>query len=373
MSNPDPEVEILLKWAIEPKWKKWALLVELFTYAFLGGWLAHLVSFPAPWLTGSLLAVSIAMFSGRQQALPDWFRDLGFALIGIILGSGFSPDTLQAITTWPISISILAVTVVAISWSAYMVLTRAGKWDHATALFAALPGALGYVLAIAEAAKADMQKVAVAQSVRLFALIAVLPVILTPFSEEGDGPLQPDAAIPSAVPDQTLDLASLGLLVLAVGLLAPIVKWLKVPAGVLLAGMFTSGGLYLSGVYHNPLPDWYTIPGFVMTGAIIGIRFGSVSLAALVNLSAISLLSLLTSLIISVVAAYACATMLGLPLGQVFLAFAPGGFETMVLLAFLFDQNPAYVAGHHLIRYLGLVIFAPIVTMRLTRAMRTKR
>ncbi len=127
----------------------WLKLTELYAIAFFGGWLAHLINFPAAWLTGSLLSVAIALLAGRSNAMPDWVRDVAFVLIGLVLGSGFSPDTMDAIATWPLSIAILVLNVFAMSWGAYAILRHVGKWDHATALFASLPGALSYVMAIA--------------------------------------------------------------------------------------------------------------------------------------------------------------------------------------------------------------------------------
>ena len=345
----------------------WVKLLELYIIAFVGGWLADLINFPAAWLTGSLLSVAIALLAGRTNSMPDWVRDLAFVLIGLILGSGFSPDTLDAIATWPLSIVILIVNVIAMSWGGYAILRHIGKWDHATALFASLPGALSYVMAIAEAAKADMQRVSIAQSIRLFVLIAVLPVILTPFAADDAVMGVTSATVKGQVAPASLELGSLGLMVLAVLILVPIVNWLKVPAGLLLAGMVTSGGLYLSGTITAPLPEWFAILGFISIGALIGVRFGTITLSALIDLTHISLLSLAASVFMATSTAMLCAWLLDFPFAQVFLAFSPGGFETMVLLAFLFELNPAYVAGHHLVRYLGLVLFAPLITARLTR------
>lgn len=349
------------------KQTNWLKLAELYVIAFFGGWLAHLISFPAAWLTGSLLSVAIALLAGRSNSMPDWVRDVAFVLIGLVLGSGFSPDTMDAIATWPLSIAILVLNVFAMSWGAYAILRHVGKWDHATALFASLPGALSYVMAIAEAAKADMQRVSIAQSIRLFVLLAVLPLILTPFAGDDTVMGVTTASVKGQAAPVALGLGSLGLMLLVVLVLAPIVNWLKVPAGLLLAGMFTSGGLYLSGTITAPLPDWFAILGFISIGALIGSRFGTITLKALLDLTRISLLSLAASVFMATTTAMLCAWLLDFPFAQVFLAFSPGGFEAMVLLAFLFELNPAYVAGHHLVRYLGLVLFAPLITMRLTR------
>nr|WP_321462378.1 AbrB family transcriptional regulator [uncultured Cohaesibacter sp.] len=335
-------------------------VVALYLIALAGGAIAHWVDFPAAWLTGSLLAVAITSLAGLRLHLPHLLRDLGFAQVGLILGSGFSPDMLSAIAAWPLSIAMLAVTVVAIAASAYWVLRKIGRWDHDTALFSSLPGALSYIIVIAEDSKADMTRVAIAQSLRVFVLVSILPIILTPFTDGVTSRVGPDTV--------TLDLMHLGLMIVAVAILVPVALRLRIPSGLMLSGIIVSGTLYLTGVYHEPFPVWFTVPGYLTIGINIGARFASISVRDLVRLSGISMLSLITSAAVSGVAALLCAELLDFPVGQVILAFAPGGFDTMVLLSFLINLNPAYVTGHHLVRYLGLVIFAPLVISRLSRS-----
>ena len=331
----------------------------LYAIALLGGLIAHWVDFPAAWLTGSLLAVALTSLAGLRLKLPDLLRDLGFAQVGLILGSGFSPEMLHAIAAWPLSIAIFVVTVFAIAASAYAVLRKIGGWDHATALFSSLPGALSYIMVLAEDFKADMTKVAVAQSLRVFVLVSILPIILKPFTHGVTSRVLPDTV--------TLDLVHLLMMIVGVALLVPIALRLRIPSGLMLSGIAVSGTLYLTGIYHEPFPVWFTIPGYLTIGINIGARFASISVRDLIRLSGISLLSLVTSASVSGAAAVLCATLLDFPMGQVILAFAPGGFDTMVLLSFLINLNPAYVTGHHLVRYLGLVILGPVIITRLTR------
>ena len=348
------------------RWRGVLHVLELYVVAFVGGYIAHWIGFPAAWLTGSLLSVAIWLFAGRKLFLPPLFRDVGMAMVGMILGTGFSPETFHAIASWPLSIVLLFFTVVLVSGGAYAVLRRIGRWDHATALFSSLPGALSYVVVIAEAAGADMTRVAVAQTIRVFALISILPILITSFSDGRALDASAARAVETAS-QSSLDVGSILLMVLPLCVLVLVVLRLKIPAGMLLSGMFVAGCFYLSGIYHEPLPQWIAIPGFLTVGIMIGSRFGAVTFRDLLRLSWISLLSLFVSVLIAVLASLLGAELLGFPLAQVFLAYAPGGFETMVLLAFLFDLDPAFVAGHHLVRYVGLVILAPIITARLTR------
>ncbi len=46
---------------------------------------------------------------------------------------------------------------------------------------------------------------------------------------------------------------------------------------------------------------------------------------------------------------------------QVWLAFAPGGLEAMTVLAFTLDTDPAFVAGHQIIRFLAVSMIVPFM------------
>ena len=62
-------------------WSRWATLVGKVVLTFAlggaGGWLLAQVGAPAPWLTGSMLAVAAAALSGLPLAMPTWIRTLG--------------------------------------------------------------------------------------------------------------------------------------------------------------------------------------------------------------------------------------------------------------------------------------------------------
>ena len=57
-------------------------------------------------------------------------------------------------------------------------LVHVSGWDRETAFYAAVPGALSYVIAVAATTSADIRKVAVSQSIRIFLLVAALPAII---------------------------------------------------------------------------------------------------------------------------------------------------------------------------------------------------
>ncbi len=54
--------------------------------------------------------------------------------------------------------------------------------------------------------------------------------------------------------------------------------------------------------------------------------------------------------------AVACIT--SFPFLQVLLAYAPGGVETMTVLSLSLGLDPAFVAGHQLLRFLAVVLIS---------------
>ena len=52
---------------------------------------------------------------------------------------------------------------------------------------------------------------------------------------------------------------------------------------------------------------------------------------------------------------------------QTLLAFAPGALEALTILAFQMNIDPAYVAAHHVVRFVALVAAVPLVARWLSR------
>src|SRR5262245_11898813 len=81
----------------------------------VGALLFRVLNFPAPWLTGSMIAVSIAALAKGPLFLPVSIRQVVFVLLGVSMGSGVTPETASNILRWPASLTILAVTVIAMT------------------------------------------------------------------------------------------------------------------------------------------------------------------------------------------------------------------------------------------------------------------
>lgn len=322
--------------------------------ATAGGAALAALGAPAGWLMGAMVATAAAAIAGTEVGLPPGLRDLAFLLLGISIGSGVTPESFAQIAAWPASIALLALSVTATLFAGAAYLERVHGWDRVTARFASMPGAFSAVVVIAASSAADMPRVVLAQSLRIFTLVLLMPPLISLLA-----PGVPTGAA-SAVPNGPVNSLGETLLVFAVAcLLGGLLRRLRVPAGILLGAMLASVALHASGIVHGRFPPPLVIAGFVATGAVVGARFRGTSLALLARTAPGALASILIALAISAGFAFAGAWLLGMPFGKTWLAYAPGGVEAMAAMALALRLDPAFVGAHHVLRILGLNLAAP--------------
>lgn len=319
--------------------------------AAAGGLLAYAAGLPAPWLIGAVLATSAAALAGRLAAFPTRWRDVTFWLLGSAMGSAVTPETIAGIARWPGSMVALGVAVAAMVACSYLVLRRGFGWDRTTAFYASPPGALSATLAMAATTDADLSKVAVAQVFRVFVVTMAAPIAIV-----ATGAHAP--ATPAGAP-----VAGWGVmaLILGAGLAGALIfHRLRIAGGLMVGAFLASASLHASGLVSERLPDWLTLPTFVALGAIVGTRFSGIAPKTILELLWASAASFLVTAAIAVAFAIVAGWSLGMPAAQVFVAFAPGALETMMLTAFLLGLDPAYVGAHHVARFLALSFAVPI-------------
>jgi uncharacterized protein len=336
-------------------WSRWAAVVGKVVLTFAlggaGGWVLAQVGAPAPWLTGSMLAVAAAALSGLPLAMPTWIRTLAFVLLGISIGSAVTPEALGEVQAWPGSVCLLLLAVGATTAASAFHLTRVRGWDVMTARYCSLPGALSQVLVLAMRSGADLPRIVLAQSLRVFVLVALLPWLIPAQGEAGPAPIH------AAVELTTAGTAAMLMAGLATGVLF---DRLGIPGGALLGGMIASAVLHGTGMLEGRLPGPLPLAAFVATGCVIGLRFRGASLIRMRATVRGGLESVAIAIVITAGFALGAHYWLGLPYGQLWLAYAPGGVEAMAIMAFALGFDPAFVGGHHVIRIIAINLVIPL-------------
>ena len=124
-------------------------------------------------------AIVAAAMAGLPVGLPARLREAAFVLLGISMGSSATPESVTQMLAWPVSLVLLAISVVATLFAGAVYLERVHGWDRVTARCASMPGALASVIVLAATSAADVPRVVLAQSIRIFILVALMPATLT--------------------------------------------------------------------------------------------------------------------------------------------------------------------------------------------------
>jgi membrane AbrB-like protein len=335
-----------------------ALAVAAITLALatLGGAAFAFFDLPAAWLAGALVAVSALALSGLPVYVPDLLRRVVFVVLGISLGAAVTPETVAGIRTWPITLSILVLSLPVTMAAVMLYLHYVSGWKYRETLYASAPGALSAVLAMATDAKVDVRMVAFVQTVRVFFLIAALPgMLLAAGLSASVSAAPPSAGVHAATLNDTLIMVGTGIIS------ALIAERLRIPGGLLIGPMLLNGVLHGTGYLQGNIPTIFLLASFVVLGAFTGTRFVGTTPAMVKRLLLDSIGAFVVALVVCVGFAFLASMLSGENIAKTIVAFAPGGLEAMTILAFMIGLDPAFVGAHHLARFVLIALCLPFV------------
>ena len=318
-----------------------------------GAMLALAAGLPAAALIGATLSVTLVSLCRLPTHIPAWLRNMAFAAIGCSLGSGINSNFLQLAGKWSASlVGLVLVMTVIFATGSWLLIVFFGQSPE-TAVLAASPGALTYSLAIAAGGIGDARAILAIQSIRLLVITSCLPPLLGRVDivhGAGGGTLREYIPV----------LATGGLYIATLGL-GFLFNLRRLPAAFLIAGVLVSGLCHYLGLVAGRPPSAFLFAGFVVTGSVVGARFTRIPLADLRRLFAAAFTGVVISSILAALFALLAARLLGLPFGQLLVAYAPGGVEAMAAMALSLDYDSAFVATHHLFRIILLLFILPLL------------
>ena len=309
------------------------------------------VGVPAGWLSGAMMGTALLAALRVAEPLSEPFRWAAMVSSGVAIGAAVTPQMLQKIAAYPVSIAIMAASVAISTFACAKMLERAPGWSRSTAFFASVPGALSYVFAVAATdEKADLSRIAVVQVLRVFLLMGFVPLIV---AESG--------ASLGGAPNGPIDpLPTLALLTIFGGLVGYMMERAKVAGGMLFGAMLVSGGAHALSIAPGSPPPIVAILAQVLIGAWVGARFIGFDWRLFAKSAPAALGSFFVAVAVVGFFAVGAGVLLSLPFAQTLLAFSPGGLEAMTLLAFAMGIDPLYVGAHHLARFLLISFTLPL-------------
>lgn len=322
----------------------------------IGAGLAYWLSFPVYVLLGPAILVSAVSLFGFRFAIADSVRDVAFLLIGIGIGAGMNPEATAVFLRWPLAFAVLAVMLTAILLLCKYLLVRFFGFEERSAVLAATPGHLSFVLGLGASLDLDVAKIAVVQSIRLLSLTLLVPLVAISFGVKLGTNILPDG-----VPMHITDL----LILIAVScFVGAVLKRFNVPAAILIGGLITSSIGHAVEYTPGILPVNIALPCFMIMGTLIGTRFSGITINQLKNALFAGLTTTFVSVLLAVAAAVPVSYYLMMQPEHVVVAFAPGGLETMIAMGAVLGANPSFVAACHVGRLLLLPILVPFLIGR---------
>ncbi len=335
-------------------------LVLGLSIGLVGGVTFWLLSLPLPWMLGALFATMIAGVARVPVRGPDRIRPLLVAVIGVMLGARFQPELLDRVAVWTGTLSLLLLYLVAVGAVVVPYHRFVGRMDWPTAYFAGMPGGLAEIVEIGEANGAKVRPVVLAHSLRIVLTISAIAI----WYRVVQG-LQVGAATAGMQGWPAWDEALI-LLAAAVGgsLLG---RWLRLPAPTFLGPMFVSAVLHVTAVSEIAPPMMLVNLAQLLLGTVLGCRFYGVSPRELRDAGALALGATALTMALAFAFARAMQAVAGVPADQAMLALAPGGLTEMGLIALAIHADVAFVALHHVVRILAIIVAAPVVFRLLRR------
>lgn len=335
-----------------------ALLIGL-----CGSLLFIYLNLPLPWLLGSIFAASIAMrFENLPIKSPKSFSPPARILIGLTIGSAFTPEILQFLHIYVFSLLlVIPYTIITIIAGMYYFYKYQG-FDKKTAYLSAMPGGVIEMVIIGEEIKANISKITLMQSSRLFFVVVTLPfVIQYIFHIDISG----NKII--TTPITNINLIELSILI-ALGYIAAIfAKKLKLTAAYLMGPMIISIIVHSTGWIHTPIPDEFLKFIQVVFGTIIGFTFKGVSLQTITKTLFSTLGHFIILIILCAIFILIAYHLFDFPVLSLLLAYGPGGQSEINLIAILVGANLPFITLHHIVRLLIVMNIAPLIAKRLDR------
>jgi membrane AbrB-like protein len=328
-----------------------------------GGYGASRLNLPLAWMMGAMVATTAAAVAGAPLHMAPPLRSAMSAVLGVMVGSAFTPGIFARAGEWATSLGCSIVYLVTVSLILWALLRRFARYDSATAFFAVVPGGFNEMLMVGTALGADDRILALSHALRV--LFVVLAIPLWFMIQRGYGGGQASGA--GAGWAAPLDLAIL-LGCAVVGALAA--RRARLPAATMLGPMLLSAVVHLTGITASK-PPWALIAAAqVIIGSGVGARFSGVAFRQIAQGAVIALVLTAVMLAITVVFSLAVHAATGISTSVLVLAYAPGGLPEMSLIALFLGEDTAFVSTHHVVRVLVIVTLAPLLFHLVIRRLR---
>lgn len=325
--------------------------------AIVGVGIFQLLSFPMPWMLGSLFGVLLTQLIWKiPMKWPVMMRNIGLLIVGTAIGQLFTfhilvsmKDTLLFMLMLNISLSVCCFGL------AYLLKI----WAHipfATAITASIPGGLSQLVIFAE----EQENINVAivtffHVIRVLFVVGLIPIVVSLTGEAPESVIQSSNNV----------LHNIGLILLGL-LFLPIGKKLRLPVPHFLTPVLMGLLLSLFKVDLAPMDSHLLHIAQLCIGAYIGLLLHPKSLRLPVRILIGGVTSAILLLIITFIIAEGMVLLFDMDFATSYLSTAPGGMDQMGLIATALQADATQVTIFQLFRMLFIyVVILPVLKWKI--------
>lgn len=316
------------------------------------GLIASRLGIPLAWMVGPMLSAAALSLGGWNVPVPRALRSSGQIIVASSVGLHFTPAAVAEVTSQaPYMIGGALATIVA-GYASAILLMRIAQTDPATAIFAGIPGGPVEMAQMAEQAGGDGAAVALAQTLRIAAIVLIIPPLLL-WQSEG---VPFAGGLASHAPASPPGLLLLAILAIGAGLAF---RRLRIANPFFLGPLALSATLAATDSQLSPVPQLLVAAGQVLLGISLGVRFDRALLGRAPRFVAAAFAT--TALLLGCCAALALGIgwLSGHSFAQMALATAPGSVTEMALTADGLGLGVASVTAYHIIRIFVIIPLSP--------------
>ena len=347
-------------------WSKSLSIIITFLVAIPAGFLFDYLHVPMPWMLGPIFATLLynSIGNNNRAYCPLGLRDLALIVIGYSMGRGVTVETArQILVTLP---AIVIVTVLTILFSValgYFIHRRTGI-TLSSGILGSMPGGLPQMVLLTEEIKdSDLTVVSFMQTIRLLAIVFIVPFIATfGIAHVSGTPLSAPFHADHGPFLQYLPAIAM----------APIGAWLafrlKLSSPFLMGPIFGTAAAVLCGFPALPVPRVLLNAAQIFFGIYMGIGITLKSLRRLGKVLPYAIGSAVTLVAFAFFLGYGLTFLMQASLLTTFLGTAPGGIAEMGITAIALHADISTVTAFHLFRLFTILLAVPpLLKWRLNR------
>lgn len=342
--------------------KRAAFIVLTLLLGVIGAVLYAYTNLPLPWFLGPMLACLAVLTVRAPIASSPRLTRLMRIVLGLAIGSAFTPEMIDRAGEMAISLMFVFPYVIFLGAIGYPYFRLFPGFDRVTSFLAAVPGGFQTMIAIGEDRKCDIRKLSIVHSTRILVIVVLVPLWIQ-FSESIE--LPSTIAVVAHFTELTWQDV---LILIACGVFGDwAARRLGISGAAIIGPMLVNGALHMFGWVETRMPIELVNAAQLVIGVHIGCQFVGLTLRDIINPVLIafgySILLLAGAALFTVLVVWAT----GINEYAVALAYAPGGQPEMNLIALVLNFDPAYVALHHLLRVMIIIVLAQLVISRLLK------